>query len=216
MRILIAEDDAVSRRLLEATLRRWGHAVVTTCDGAQAWEEMRKEDAPLVAILDVEMPGVGGVELCRRVRALRRAVAPYLILLTARGGKRNVVAGLEAGANDYVVKPFDPSELRARVNTGVRMLELQTSLAERVRELEEALSQVKQLQGLLPICSYCKSIRDDGNYWRQVESYIAEHSGVRFSHSICPDCYGRVVQPQIEELRRQLEGAHADDCGKSS
>jgi phosphoserine phosphatase RsbU/P len=216
MCILIAEDDAVSRRLLEATLRRWGHAVVTTCDGAQAWEEMRKEDAPLVAILDVEMPGVGGVELCRRVRALRRAVAPYLILLTARGGKRNVVAGLEAGANDYVVKPFDPSELRARVNTGVRMLELQTSLAERVRELEEALSQVKQLQGLLPICSYCKSIRDDGNYWRQVESYIAEHSGVRFSHSICPDCYGRVVQPQIEELRRQLEGAHADDCGKSS
>jgi phosphoserine phosphatase RsbU/P len=216
MRILIAEDDAVSRRLLEATLRRWGHAVVTTCDGAQAWEEMRKEDAPLVAILDVEMPGLGGVELCRRLRASVRAVAPYLILLTARGGKRNVVAGLEAGANDYVVKPFDPSELRARVNTGVRMLELQTSLAERVRELEEALSQVKQLQGLLPICSYCKSIRDDGNYWRQVESYIAEHSGVQFSHGICPDCYGRVVQPQIEELRRQLEGAHADDCGKSS
>ena len=216
MRILIAEDDAVSRRLLEATLRRWGHAVVTTCDGAQAWEEMRKEDAPLVAVLDVEMPGLGGVELCRRVHAAARAVAPYLILLTARGGKQNVVAGLEAGANDYVVKPFDPAELRARVNTGVRMLELQTSLAERVRELEEALSQVKQLQGLLPICSYCKSIRDDGNYWQRVESYIADHSGVQFSHSICPDCYGRVVQPQIDELRRQLEGAHADAGGKSS
>jgi CheY-like chemotaxis protein len=216
MRVLIAEDEPVSRRLLEATLRRWGHAVVTTCDGAQAWEEMRKEDAPLVAVLDVEMPGLGGVELCRRVHAAARAVAPYLILLTARGGKQNVVAGLEAGANDYVVKPFDPAELRARVNTGVRMLELQTSLAERVRELEEALSQVKQLQGLLPICSYCKSIRDDGNYWQRVESYIADHSGVQFSHSICPDCYGRVVQPQIDELRRQLEGAHADAGGKSS
>lgn len=216
MRVLIAEDEPVSRLLLEATLRRWGHAVVTTCDGAQAWEEMQKEDAPLVAVLDVEMPGVGGVELCRRVRAAARAVAPYLILLTARGGKQNVVAGLEAGANDYVVKPFDPAELRARVNTGVRMLELQTSLAERVRELEEALSQVKQLQGLLPICSYCKSIRDDGNYWQRVESYIADHSGVQFSHSICPDCYGRVVQPQIDELRRQLEGAHADAGGKSS
>ena len=216
MRILIAEDDTVSRRLLEATLRKWGHEVVATCDGTQAWEVLQRDDAPLLAVLDVMMPTLGGVELCRRVRGLRRAVAPYLILLTARSGKESVVVGLEAGANDYVAKPFDPAELRARVNAGVQILELQRSLAERVRELEEALSQVQQLQGLLPICSYCKSIRDDGNYWQQVESYIVKHSGVQFSHSICPDCYGRVVQPQIDELRRKLEGAHEEACAKSS
>ena len=139
-----------------------------------------------------------------------RAVSPYLILLTAESGKENVVLGLEAGANDYVAKPFDAEELRARVNVGLQMLELQKRLAQRVSELEEALSQVKQLQGLLPICSYCKSIRDDGNYWQRVESYIGKHSDVQFSHSICPDCYDQVVQPQIEEMRRKREGARPD------
>ena len=207
MRILIAEDEAVSRRVLEATLKKWGHEVVVTCDGAEAWDTLSREDAPLLVILDVLMPCVGGIEVCRRVRETARAVSPYLILLTAESGKENVVLGLEAGANDYVAKPFDPEELRARVNVGLQMLELQKRLAQRVAELEEALSQVKQLQGLLPICSYCKSIRDDGNYWQRVESYIGNHSDVQFSHSICPDCYDQVVQPQIEEMRRKLEGA---------
>jgi phosphoserine phosphatase RsbU/P len=204
MRILIAEDEPVSRRLLGTTLRRWGHEVVVTADGAEAWEALRREDSPPLAVLDVMMPGLGGIEICRRVRELPRAVSPYLILLTAKSGKENVVRGLEAGANDYVAKPFDPAELRARVNVGLQMLGLQKSLADRVSELEEALSQVKQLQGLLPICSYCKSIRDDKNYWQQVESYIGSHSGIQFSHGICPDCYERVVQPQINELRRKL------------
>ena len=207
MRILIAEDEAVSRRVLEATLNKWGHEVVVTCDGAEAWDVLSREDAPLLVILDVMMPGMGGIEVCRRVRGTARAVSPYLILLTANSGKESVVLGLEAGANDYVAKPFDPEELRARVNVGLQMLELQKRLAQRVAELEEALSQVKQLQGLLPICTYCKSIRDDGNYWQRVESYIGNHSDVQFSHSICPDCYDQVVQPQIEEMRRKLEGA---------
>jgi len=210
MRILIAEDESVSRRVLEATLDKWGHEVVVTCDGAQAWDALRHEGAPLLAILDVMMPGMGGIEVCRRVRETARAVSPYLILLTAESGKESVVSGLEAGANDYIAKPFDPEELRARVNVGLQMLELQQRLAQRVAELEEALSQVKQLQGLLPICTYCKSIRDDGNYWQRVENYIGNHSDVQFSHSICPDCYNQVVQPQIEEMRRKLEGAQPE------
>jgi CheY-like chemotaxis protein len=210
MRILIAEDEPVSRRALEATLRKWGHEVVATRDGAEAWEVLRGEDAPLLAVIDVMMPSVGGIEVCRRVREAPRAVSPYLILLTARSGKEDVVLGLEAGANDYVAKPFDPAELRARVNVGLQMLGLQRNLAERVRELEEALSQVKQLRGLLPICAYCKSIRNDRNYWQRVESYICEHSGVQFSHGICPDCYERVVQPQIEAAKLKRAGAPAD------
>ena len=104
-----------------------------------------------------------------------------------------------------MTKPPDEDELLARVNVGARVVRLQHALADRVRRLEEALSNVKQLQGLLPICSYCKRIRDDQNYWQQVESYITEHSGVQFSHSYCPDCFERYVKPQIDELDARID-----------
>lgn len=204
MRILIAEDDMVSRRVLETTLEKWGHHVIATRDGNEAFSVLQREDSPALVILDVMMPGMNGIEVCRKIREVPRDVSPYLILLTAKHGTENVVLGLEAGANDYVSKPFDPEELHARVNVGLRMLELEEKLADRVRKLEEALSQVKQLQGMLPICSYCKSIRDDQNYWQRVESYLSEHTDARFSHGICPSCYEKVVQPQVEEMKRTL------------
>lgn len=201
MKILIAEDDPVSRRVLSATLSKFGYEVVVVTDGAQAWDALQREDAPQLAILDWMMPEIDGVELCRRVRALPTATPPFLILLTAKSGKEDVVAGLDAGANDYLTKPFDRGELRARVQVGAHVLELQGNLAARVRDLEAALSQVKQLQGLLPICSYCKKIRDEQNYWHRVESYLSEHTAVEFSHGICPSCYTEVVQPQIDEMK---------------
>ena len=200
MRILIAEDDLVSRRMLEATLSRWGYEVVVTSDGEAAWGILREKDAPRIAILDWMMPGLDGIEVCRHVRALTSPDTPYLILLTAKGSKTDIVNGLQAGADDYIVKPFDREELRARVQAGARILTLQASLASRVRELEEALARVKTLQGLLPICSYCKRVRNDGDYWQQVESYVSDHSDARFSHGICPDCYESVVRPQLETL----------------
>src|SRR5438105_1698734 len=115
MRILIAEDEAVCRRTLEAALHKWGHEVVATRDGAEAWDVLRREGAPPLAVLDVMMPGVGGIEVCRRVRQVPCAVSPYLILLTAKGGKEDVVRGLEAGANNYGPKPVDPAGLRGGV-----------------------------------------------------------------------------------------------------
>ena len=201
MRILIAEDDAVSRRVLETTLVRWGHEVVVTCDGIAAWDALQRADAPALTILDWMMPGMEGVEVCRRVRQLPTPAPPYIILLTAKGGKEDLATGLDAGADDYIAKPFDREELRARVQVGARVVRLQRSLAERVRELEDALSQVKQLQGILPICSYCKKIRDDQNYWQRVESYISEHSEAQFSHGVCPDCYEGVVKPEVEKFK---------------
>lgn len=108
--------------------------------------------------------------------------------------------GLQAGADDYIAKPFDPRELRARLHAGVRIVELQKALLERFHELEEALKRVKQLQGLLPICSYCKKIRNDRNYWEQVDSYLASHSEVQFSHGVCPDCYEVYLKPQLGKL----------------
>jgi sigma-B regulation protein RsbU (phosphoserine phosphatase) len=205
VKILIAEDDVISRRLLETTLIRWGYKVVVTCDGTAAWEVLQSADAPSLAILDWMMPGTDGIEVCRKVRRAATPTPPYLILLTAKGRREDIVAGLRSGANDYVTKPFNREELRARVQVGMRIVELQHSLADRVNALEEALARVKQLQGLLPICSYCKKIRDDRNYWQQVESYISEHSEAQFSHSICPDCYEGRVKPELDQLRR-LQG----------
>jgi CheY-like chemotaxis protein len=202
MRVLIAEDDSISRRLLEATLAKWDYEPVVTADGEEAWEALQRDPTLGLAILDWMMPKLDGVEVCRRVRARPGFSPPYLILLTAKGRREDTLVGLEAGADDYITKPFDRDELRARLGVGVRMVTLRQQLADRVRALEDALTRVHQLQGLLPICAYCKKIRNDRNYWQQVEGYITEHSGAQFSHGICPDCYERVVRPELDQLRR--------------
>ncbi len=206
MRALIAEDNSTTRFLLESTLTEWGYQVTATCDGAEAWQELQRERAPELILLDWKMPGMDGIEVCRRLRRLPAARTAHVILVTARGGKEDVVAGLEAGANDYITKPFEPSELRARLQAGARIVELQNNLADRVRELENALARVKQLHGLLPICAYCKKIRDDHNYWQQVEAYITSHSEAQFSHGICPDCHERVVKPELEAFWGHQDG----------
>jgi sigma-B regulation protein RsbU (phosphoserine phosphatase) len=214
MRVLIAEDDPVSRRLLEATLSAFGFEVILAANGAQAWAVLQGEDPPSLAILDWMMPEIDGVEICRRVRQLPTATPPYLILLTAKSEKTDVVIGLDAGANDYLTKPFDRSELRSRIQVGTHVLELQKVLVARVQELEDALSQVKQLQGLLPICSYCKNVRDEQNYWQRVESYLSEHAALVFSHGICPDCYRTVVQPQLDKRSEGVNETAALEAGK--
>lgn len=200
MRILIAEDDLVSRKLLEATLRRWKYEVEVTDNGAAALEALVAPNSPRLAVLDWMMPELDGPEVCRRVRSLRTETPLYLVLLTAKDAKEDIVGGLDSGADDYMTKPFDKDELRARIRVGERMLGLQDALSHKIGELQAALEQVKHLQGLLPICSYCKRIRDDGNYWQAVETYISAHSEARFSHGICPDCLHTIVEPQLAQL----------------
>ncbi len=198
MRILAAEDDAVVRRLLESLLPKWGYEPTVCADGTAAWAALTAPDGPSLAVLDWQMPGMDGTVICQRARAEITGRPLYLLILTSRSGKEAIVEGLTAGADDYLTKPFSPDELRARLKTGHRILELEAALHARVRELEEALANVKTLQGLLPICSYCKKVRDDGNYWTQVEAYVGKHTGAQFSHGICPDCYAKHVQPQID------------------
>ena len=128
MRILIADDSLVSRHLLVATLRNWGYEVVVACDGTEAWKILQGDDAPSIAILDWMMPGQTGPEVCRMVR--QKAIEPYtyILLLTSRSLKEDVVAGMDSGADDYLTKPFDQHELKVRLRAGIRIVELQAEL----------------------------------------------------------------------------------------
>ncbi len=188
MRILIAEDDSVSRRLLEVTLPGWGYEVEVACDGGTACQKLEAADPPPLALLDWMLPQMDGLEVCRRIRSSPAGRVIYIILLTTRARKEDVITGLDSGADDYLTKPFDREELRARLRAGGRIVELQLSLAQRMAELEESAARIKQLSGLLPMCAWCKKIRDDQNYWQEVECYVASHSEVRFTHGICPAC----------------------------
>lgn len=199
MRVLVAEDNELARTALGWHLTGWGYAVVSVADGDGAWQVLGGLDPPRLAIIDWVMPGMDGLEVCRRVRAADSSEPPYLILLTGRSGLEDVVAGLEGGADEYLTKPVDPAELRARVRAARRVVDLQTRLAERVRELEAARAREQRLRGLLPICAWCKKIRNDQNYWQQVEEYLGAHADVHFSHGICPDC-ARTFQEEAEAL----------------
>lgn len=204
MKILIAEDHPVMRQMLERMLNKWGYDVIVTCDGDEAWQVLRNDNSPPLAILDRMMPGVDGASLCRRLRENSPTSRHYVLLLTSKNQNEDIVSGLSAGADDYVTKPFEPEVLRARVQVGERVLKLQSSLAERVRELEDALGHVKTLQGILPICVRCHNIRNDRNAWERLEKYISEHTDARFSHGLCPSClhkhYGDILgESRIEE-----------------
>lgn len=200
MKVLIAEDDRFSRRMLEEQLTRWGYTVLAAQDGAEAWVLLQIPDGPEIAVLDWMMPEIDGLELCRRCRAHPRLKSMHLLMLTAKGDTPSIVEALEAGADDYIVKPFHQAELRARIHAGARIVELRNELNERIRDLQKAHLEVRQLQGLLPICSYCKRIRDAASQWQNLESFITTHSDTQISHGICPDCYERVVKPEIDQI----------------
>lgn len=187
--------------MLEGMSRSWGYEVTAVEDGRAALDVLLGENPPPLVILDWMMPEIDGLEVLKQLRIRTPEKPSYVIVLTARASKDDIVRALDADADDYVIKPFDYHELRARIRVGARVVTLQAALGERVAELEKALSRVKSLQGLLPMCSYCKRIRDDRNYWQQVESYIAERSEAEFTHGVCPHCYETIVKPELDLLR---------------
>lgn len=193
MKALLAEDEPIARSLLRAHLRAAGHEPAIAPDGTEAWRFLRGCDEPLLAVLDWMMPGLDGPEICRRLRARAELRGSYVIMVTGRCRQADLVAGLEAGVDDYVTKPFDAGELRARLGVARRVLCLQLGLRRRVAELEAAASRIQRLERLLPICCYCKRIRADDDYWEQVEHYVSARTGARFTHGICPDCFGRAA-----------------------
>lgn len=194
MRILLAEDEAEGRLIVESVLEGQGHEIVVASDGEEAWDILSEEAPPQFLILDRHMPKLDGTEICRRLQPRRGTRPTYVLLLTAMDRISDIVSGLDAGADDYLVKPYNIRELQARVRVGLRILETQQAVANRIEELEAALKKVKRLQGLLPMCAHCKRVRDDDNYWTQVEAYATEHSEAQFTHGICPECTDELMK----------------------
>ena len=203
MKILIAEDDIFTNRMLQKFLVDLGYDITAAFDGHQAWEVFCRDEVHFV-ITDWMMPVMSGIDLVEKIRKRDETAYCYIIILTAKNGKDAIVEGISAGADDYIVKPFDKEELAVRVRAGQHIIELQQQLNETneeqkklIIELEEALSRIKKLSGCLPICMSCKKIRDDEGYWQAVEIYIHNHSDAKFSHGICPEC----VKELYPELR---------------
>ena len=205
MKILIAEDDFLSRNILVSALRSQGHEIVEASNGEEALRVLREKEAPSLAILDWMMPELDGLDVVRAVRESRGGENKYFIIVTSKGNKEDVITGLDSGANDYLVKPVDIGELRARIRVAERMVELQDALEDKVIKLENALEHIKTLEGVLPICSYCKKIRNDSGYWDQLEIFISDHSDAKFSHSICPSCMKEEFPDYYEKYREEEE-----------
>ncbi len=179
MKILIAEDDPVSVKVLQFTLQHFGHEVVVATSGSEAWT-LFDADPVRIIVSDWMMPGLNGLELCQKVRARPKTDYTYFILLTANNtGRENLRLAMEGGIDDFMAKPLDREAILMRLRVAERILEFTT--------------QIRALKELIPICMYCKRVRDDSNYWDQVEHYIHEHTGSNFSHGICPACYDQQV-----------------------
>ncbi|HEY5228599.1 MAG TPA: response regulator [Opitutaceae bacterium] len=201
MKVLAVEDDNVSRAVLKKALEGLGHEVIEARDGEEAWAAWLAEKLR-VTVSDWQMPKLDGLKLCRRLRAQQGQDYVYFILLTgSHASAHNRRAASEAGVDDFLTKPIDISALWMRLRVAERILKYTT--------------QVHQLEEMMPMCSYCKKIRDDKNYWQQIESYINERTGTEISHSVCPECYQRVVVPELERLKTSAPKPKAPPSAKA-
>jgi len=198
MNILIAEDDPVAAKILRLTLEQVGHEGVVVSDGAAAWRQFLEQPTRIV-VSDWMMPELDGLQLCRRIRERADHDYTYFILLTANHARReNLATAMEAGIDDFLQKPLDREVIWMRLRVAERILGY--------------TRQIRQLGELLPICAFCKKIREDGAYWQQFEAYIQEHTGSQFSHGICPECFDQQMKELDARQRRPaFTVAHAPD-----
>lgn len=227
MHMLIAEDNPTTQKLLESLLIKMGHQVTVVSDGEAAWNQLQRNnaDTPRLALLDWMMPRMHGPDLCRRIRSAHHlAVQPYLILVTSRDGRDDLAAGLRAGADDYLSKPFEHTDLQARVRAGVRVMEAQDQILELARRLEDADAEVAKLRQLLPVCAACQKIREDKDFWRSVQHHLGSIPGAKYTHGLCPTCQTQ-LQPELERRAAAaaaeaadtaVDPADSDDAGAES
>ena len=188
MNILLVEDDPVTMAICTAFLEGLGHSVTPAGNAEAAWTSVLVGRFQII-ISDWGLPGLSGLELCARVRARKAAEYPYFILITSYQGRDRLNEAMDAGVDDFIPKPIDMDTLAVRLR-----------VAGRIREFN---AQIGVLQNLLPICMYCKKIRNDKEFWQTVESYFTAHVGADFTHSLCPDCYTVQIQPTMDELKAE-------------
>ena len=181
----MAEDDPVSAEVLQVALSKFGYEPVIARDGAEAWDKFNQEPTRLI-VSDWMMPGMDGLALCEKVRARSQTLYTYFILLTAnRTSPENYALATAAGVDDFLTKPLDREAIRMRLAVAERILKY--------------TAEIRQLQEMIPICIYCRKVRDEHDYWDLVESYIQKETGSRFSHGACPQCY----EKEMERFREQ-------------
>ncbi|HPR17471.1 MAG TPA: response regulator [Candidatus Cloacimonadota bacterium] len=206
-RILIVDDEPINVMIADKILQKQGYLIVTAANGSEALEKVDGDTIDLI-LLDIMMPDMNGFEVCSRLQANDKTRNIPVIFLTAVTDKESIVKGFEAGGEDYLTKPFNIPELLARVKTHIALKLARDEQQRLIEKLQKALSEIKTLSGLLPICSHCKKIRNDSGYWESVENYVAQHSDAQFSHGICPDCM-RQYYPKVAEkvLKKQEENS---------
>jgi sigma-B regulation protein RsbU (phosphoserine phosphatase) len=190
MKILIAEDEPVAGKILKHALESSGHEVTVTYDGVQAWEAFDR-DPVRVIVSDWLMPVLDGLGFCQKVRERKKTLYTYFILLTSQETtQENYDLASDAGVDDFLSKPLDRPTIRMRLRVAERILAFTT--------------EIRQLKDLIPICTYCRKIRNDGNYWQLVETYIKEQTGSNFTHSVCPTC----VEAYLADLNQAKERSY--------
>jgi len=183
--ILALEDQPIAALRIMAVLRSLGHTPGHVADGATAWAQL-DAGGYRVVVSDWRMTGIDGLDLCRMIRKRGGDYVYFILISTQAITRANRQLAIEAGVDDFLMKPIDPEELGMRLHVAERIIGL--------------TAQVKQLESFIPICSYCKKIRDDHKYWQDIESYFSEQQGSKFSHGVCPDCHDRVIVPQLKAI----------------
>lgn len=185
MKILTVEDDPITQLVFESALKSLGHEVIATPDGTSAWYQLADRSIRIV-LSDWQLPGMSGLELCRMIRERGGDYVSFILVTQLPPSEENVDAAIAAGVDEFLAKPMKLSELKLRLHAAARTLNL--------------TEQVQQLESFIPICAHCKNVRDDKNYWQQIETYINTRLGTRFSHGICPACYEKIIRPQLQAL----------------
>jgi DNA-binding response OmpR family regulator len=208
MTILVTDDDPAVLALTGSVLRRAGYEVIETSTGRECLEAAHK-DHPDLILLDVMLPDMSGVDLCRQLKADKALHGTFIILLSGVQVSSEYQAdGLNVGADGYIIKPISNKELVARIQAMERIKDAEDALRKKEKEQEEliaklqaALEEIKTLQGLIPICSSCKKIRNDEGFWDQLESYLSKHTDAVFTHGLCPECFHKAIA-EIRGMRK--------------
>ena len=193
--ILIVDDTVMNVDLLTLVLKKNHYKIRVADSGKRALEQVCVSPPDLI-LLDIMMPGMDGFETCRRLKANRDSANIPVIFITALDEMKDKLKGFQVGGTDFITKPFQAEEVLARVKAHLTIQKLYKDLAAKNQKLEQALEEVKELQGIVPICSMCKNIRDDSGYWQRVETFVSKRMGTKFSHSYCPTC----LKKEMEQL----------------